>query len=83
MTADAIALYDLCPVAGQGNPLRYQAGVERDHILHAVDRFPNVVDQVIVVGQVTIDTTKPSVCAGMAPGGVLLFHDVAAGAEAR
>lgn len=83
MAANAIRQQDLFSVFCDLYPLGRQAGKEETHVLHAVDRLPDVVHGYIVVRQMAVNAFFSSVSAGMRPCLKFRFHHVAAAAEDR
>jgi len=83
MAADAVCLQDLFAVFRDPDPLGRKTGKEETHVLHAVNRLPDIVDGHIIVGEMAVNAFFPSVSAGMRPCLKFRFHDVAAPAKDR
>jgi len=83
MTLYAICLNNFSSMGRKGDRLGNAPRVEIDHVLHPVDRFPDIVFNRITIGEVAVDTFYAAVGTGMSPGRVLIFHDVTARAEVR
>lgn len=79
----AIGLGNLAPPPGNLDIFRDPAGIKSKGIPHARETFPGGMIGEVVIRQVAVDTFDPAVGPLMAPGFILGFHDMAAGAELR
>jgi len=83
MATDAVCLQDLFPVFCDFDPLGRQAGKKETHVLHAVNRFPDVVEGHILVRQMAVNAFFSPVSTSVRPCLKFRFHDMAAPAEDR
>jgi len=81
VAADAVALHHFLTVAADVDPLGHPAGVKGQGIFHAVDAFPDIVNRLVLVRQMAVNTHLAPMGAGMGPGIILRLHDMAARAE--
>jgi hypothetical protein len=83
VTPYAIGLQHPGSVRRQFDMIGRRARVEKQHILHAVNRFPDVVEGHILIRQVAVHAFFSPVRAGMGPCLEFRFHHMASSAEDR
>ena len=83
MAADAVGLHDPFHAFADLNGLRHPARIEDDHIHHAVQGLPEIVDGHVFVGKMTVHAPDGAVRTHVKPGFIMRFHHMAGCAEKR
>jgi len=83
VAADAVFSEEFFPPLGELNGFRNLSGIKYIRIPHALDRLPDYVASLGVVGKVAIDALLPAMPCIVKPVFILGFHDMAGRAKLR